>query len=385
MTLLHEACFLEDEEASLDIARQLLSNGVSADARATLFNLPFTAFDVACCMGKVSVCEMLLDAQPGADWLKGSIDLVTRQASAIAEYINDQEKYKQCVELLQRRVQHAVLTSTLYESVEQGDEKRVRALLAHVSIAQMVSDEGDSGELMRLQLIALASQNSKNLRVLTLLQAFLKANTHKHLQEALMHIAVVFGAAEDGSNMEELVPEFLPFCLQAGALIDAGVVLREAKSQTGQKRRVCLENLLCKLCPDEAKYAPHVLQLLLNAKVDPNAAGVRAFDDSPQTPLFRACLHGHAHTVKLLLDANASADTPAVVVSLGSGTTINATPLVATILKGNSPTHTELVLDALGWRVSKTGLAALVSMAPTVREFEMVRARLSALSSLSRA
>ena len=221
--------------------------------------------------------------------------------------------------------------------------------------------------------------------MLTLLQAFLKVNTHKHLQDALMHIAVVFGAAEDGSNMEELVPELSLICLQAGALIEAGVVLREAKSQTGQKRRVCLENLLCQLCPDRAKYAPAIVQLLLNAKVDPNAAAVRAFDDSPQTPLFRACLHGHAHTVRLLLDANASADTPAVVVSLGSGTTINATPLVATILKGNSPTHTELVLDALGWRVSKTGLAVLVSMAPTVREFEMVRARLSALSSLSRA
>ena len=362
------------------VCAQLLSNGVSADARATLFNLPFTAFDVACCMGKVSVCEMLLDAQPGADWLKGSLNLVTRQASAFAEYINDQEKHKQCVALLQRRKQHAVLTSTLCESVEQGDEKRVRALLAHVSIAEMVFDEGDSGELMRLQLIALASQNGKDLRMLTLLQALLKVNTHKHLQEALEQIACVFEAAEEGSTLEALAPQLLPFGLQAQALIEAGVVLREAKSQTGQKRRVCLENLLCQLCPDGAKVAPAIVQLLLNAKVDPNAAAVRAFDDSPQTPLFRACLHGQAQTVKLLLDANASADTPAVVVSLGSAR-INATPLMATILHGNSGPHTKLVLDALGWRVSKTGLAALVSIAPLVRDLEMVRARLVVLSS----
>ena len=322
---------------------------------------------------------MLLDAQPCANWFKGSLDLVTRQASAFAEYIHDQEKHKQCVELLERRIMQSAAVSMLYESVEQGDEKGVRALLAQVSIAEIVSDEGESGELMRRQLIALASQNSRNTRVLTLLQAFLKMNTHKHLQDALMQVAFVFGAAEDGSNMEELVPEFLPFCLQAGALIETGVVLREAKSQTGQKRRVCLENLLCKLCPDGAKLAPSIVQLLLNAKVDPNAAGVRAFDDSPQTPLFCACLHGQALTVKLLLDANASADTPAVVVSLGSGT-INATPLVATILHGNSGPHTKLVLDALGWRVSKTGLAALVSIAPLARELEMVRAHLFVLS-----
>ena len=36
---------------------------------------------------------MLLDAQPGANWVKGSLDLVTKQASAIAEYIHDQEKH----------------------------------------------------------------------------------------------------------------------------------------------------------------------------------------------------------------------------------------------------------------------------------------------------
>ena len=335
-------------------------------------------------MGKVSVCEMLLDAQPGASWLNDSLDLVTRQANAIAEYINDQEKHKQCVELLKRRMEHAVLTSMLYTSVEQGDEKNVRALLAHVSIAEMVSDEGDSGELMRLQLIALASQNNKDLRVLTLLQAFLKVNTHQHLQDALLKIGCVFETAENGSTPEALIAQLLPFCLQSRALIDAGVVLREAKSQVGQKRRLCLEGLLYQLCPDGAKYAPHVVQLLLDAKVDPNVAGLRALKNSPQTPLFRACLHGQAHTVRLMLDANASADTPAVVVTLGSGT-INATPLVATILKGNSATHTKLVLDALGWRVSKTGLAALVSMAPMVRELEMVRARLYALSSLSRA
>ena len=111
---------------------------------------------------------MLLDAQPGADWFKGSLDLVTRQASTIAEHIHDQEKHKQCVALLERRIMQSAAVSALCESVEQGDEKNVRALLAHVSIAEMVSDKGDSGELMRLQLIALASQDSRNLRVLTL-------------------------------------------------------------------------------------------------------------------------------------------------------------------------------------------------------------------------
>lgn len=336
-------------------------------------------------MGKVSVCEMLLDAQPGANWVKGSLDLVTKQASAIAEYIHDQEKHNFCVQLLQRHKQHAVLTLMLYTSVEQHDEKRVRDLLAHVSIAEMVSDAGDSGDRMRGQLIALASRNSRDLRVLTLLQAFLKVNTHKHLQDALLKLGCVFEAAEDGSTPEALAAQALPFGNQARALIDAGVVLREVKSPLGQKQRLGLESLLCRLSPDDAKYAPCVVKLLLDANVDPNAAGVRAFDDRRQTPLFRACLHGQAPTVRLLLDANASADTPAVVVTLGSGTTINATPLVATILKGNSGTHTKLVLDALGWRVSKTGLAALVSMAPTVRELEMVRARLYARSSLSHA
>lgn len=306
---------------------------------------------------------MLLDAQPGANWLKGSLDLVTRQASAIAEYIHDQEKHKQCVELLERR-------TMLYTRVEQGDEEGVRALLAQESIAEMVSNEGDSGDLLRRKLIALASQNSGDLRVLTLLQAFFKVNTHKHLQDALVQIACVFEAAEDGSTTEALIAEALPFCLQARALTDAGVVLLEAKSQVSRKRRLCLENLLFRLCPDGARYAPYVVQLLLEAKVDPDAAGHRAFNGIPQTPLFRACLQGQAHTVRLLLDANAAADTPAVVVTLGPGP-INATPLVATIL--NSGAHTKLVLDALGWRVSKTGLAALVSMAPAVRELEMVR------------
>jgi len=125
---------------------------------------------------------MLLDAQPCANWFKGSLDLVTRQASTIAEYIHNQEKHKQCVALLERRAEHAGLTLMLYKSVEQGDEKSVRALLAQVSIAEIVSDKGDSGELMRHQLIALASQDSRNLRVLTLLQAFLKVNTYKSLQ-----------------------------------------------------------------------------------------------------------------------------------------------------------------------------------------------------------
>ena len=76
-------------------------------------------------MGKVSVCEMLLDAQPCANWFKGSLDLVTRQASAFAEYIHDQEKHKQCVELLERRIMQSAAVSMLYESVEQGDEKGV--------------------------------------------------------------------------------------------------------------------------------------------------------------------------------------------------------------------------------------------------------------------
>ena len=158
---------------------------------------------------------MLLDAQPCANWFKGSLDLVTRQASTIAEYIHDQEKHKQCVALLERRAEHAGLTLMLYKSVEQGDEKSVRALLAQVSIAEMVSDKGDSGELMRLQLIALASQNSKDLRMLTLLQALLKVNTHQHLQNALLKIGCVFEAAEEGSTLEALAPQLLPFCLQA--------------------------------------------------------------------------------------------------------------------------------------------------------------------------
>ena len=169
----------------------------------------------------------------------------------------------------------------------------------------------------------------------------------------------------------------MPHFAQAQNLVVGGVVLREPKSKNDQTNRLCLEELFCDICADKSKYMPSIVNLLLEARVDPNAARVR--DD--RTPLFRACLNGGAETVKLLLDAKASADTPAVRVTFGSDTTINATPLVAAIVRADSGTVTKLVLDALHWRVSKTGLATLVSMAPFVRKLEMVRPPIYALSS----
>ena len=114
------------------------------------------------------------------------------------------------------------------------------------------------------------------------------------------------------------------------------------------------------------------MELLLGARVDPNVGQIRV----GRTPLLQACLSTETatvKTVKLLLDAKASADTPAVPVFFGPSGTIMATPLSATILRCDSAV-TKLVLDALRWRVNKTELAALVSMAPLVRKHDLVRA-----------
>ena len=346
---------------------------MSAGAPSKLFHLPFTAFDVACCMGKESVCEMLLGvfyAQPGADWWQGSLDLFTSHASLIAEYVQDQEKHTRCVQLLKRCTVYAGLKSKLYKSVEQGDEKEVRALLEQVSI----SDKGEAVDLMRGQLMALAATNPQ---VLALLQSFGKVNTPAHLQLALLQLGDVFDSKEAGITEETLLARAMPHFAQAQNLVEGGVVLRGPKSKNDRAHRVCLEEFLSKLCADESKHIPTIVHLLLEARVDPNAARVQ----HDRTPLFRACLNGGAETVKLLLNAKASADTPAVRVTFGSDTTINATPLVAAVLRADSGAVTKLVLDALRWRVSKTGLAALVSMAPLVRKLEMVRPPIYALSS----
>ena len=346
---------------------------MSAEAPSKLFNLPFTAFDVACCMGKESVCKMLLGvlhAQPGADWWQGSLELFTSQASAIAEYVQDQEKHTRCVQLLKRCTVLAELKSKLYKSVEQGDEKEVLALLKQVSI----SGKGEAGDLMRGQLMALAANN---LQVLALLQNFGKVNTPAHLQLALLELTCVLDSEKAGSTEETLLARARPHFAQAQNLVEGGVVLRGPKSKNDQANRVCLEEFLSKLCADESKYIPSIVNLLLEARVDPNAARVQ--DD--RTPLFRACLKGGAETVKLLLNAKASADIPAIRLTYDSDTIINTTPLVAAVLRADSGAVTKLVLDALRWRVSKTGLAALVSMAPLVRKLEMVRPPIYALSS----
>ena len=81
------------------------------------------------------------------------------------------------------------------------------------------------------------------------------------------------------------------------------------------------------------------------------------------TPLLHACLAKDVATVKLLLEANASADTPAYDVGAQFGA---VTPLSASYI-GASPGCTKAVLDALGWRVSKTGLPALATVAPFLR------------------
>jgi len=237
-----------------------------------------------------------------------------------------------------------------------------------------ISGKGEAGDLMRGQLMALAANN---LQVLALLQNFGKVNTPAHLQLALLQLGYVFDSEEDGITEETLLARARPHFAQAQNLVVGGVVLREPKSKNDQANRVCLEEFLSELCADESKYIPSIVHLLLEARVDPNAARVR----DGRTPLFRACLNGGAETVKLLLDAKASADTPAVRVTFGSDTTINATPLVAAIVRADSGTVTKLVLDALHWRVSKTGLATLVSMAPFVRKLEMVRPPIYALSS----
>ena len=322
-------------------------------------------------MGKESVCEMLLgvlDAQPGADRWQGSLDLFTSQASAIAEYVQDQEKHTRCVQLLKRCKVFAGLKSKLYKSVEQGNEKEVLALLKQVSI----SDKGEAGDFMRGQLMALAT----NPQVLALLQVFGKVNTPAHLQLALLQLGCVF-SEEDGIT-ETLLARAKSHFAQAQSLIKGGVVLCEPKSENDQAHRLCLDDLFSDLCADRSNYIPSIVHLLLEARVDPNAARVR----DERTPLFRACLHGRAETVKLLLDAKASADTPAARVAFGSDSTIiNTTPLVAAILRADSGAITKLVLDALHWRVSKTGLAALVSMAPFVKKHELVRPPIYALSS----
>ena len=412
LTLLHEACFLEDEDASLDIAHQvspphphphpapaagappppppfcqrpcaflffsfrylarlaaqLVSNGVSTDATSTLFPLPFTAFDVACCTGKESVCSMLVGVQSGADWWKGSLDLVTSQASAVAEYVQDQAKHKRCVQLLMWCKALARVKSLLYQSVEQGDEKQVRTLLEQVSI----SDDA----LTRNQLMTLAIKNN-NLQVLALLQAFGKVNTPAHLQHALLQLGRVAQSEEDGIT-ETLLAQAMPLLAEAQTLVKSGVVLREPKNGRDETARLCLESFLSGLCATESKHIFIVVHLLLEARVDPDAARVR----DPRAPLVQACLHAETATVKLLLDAKASADTPAIRVTFGrSDIVINATPLVATILRGDSGSATKLVLDALRWRVSKTGLASLVSMAPSVRKLQLVCPPPHALSS----
>ena len=117
------------------MAAQLVLNGVSTDATSTLFPLPFTAFDVACCMGKEAVCGMLLEAQPGADWWKASLDLATNQASAVAEYVQDQEKHTRCVQLLKRCKALAGLmfklchAETLYDADAVAEIAEIKLLL----------------------------------------------------------------------------------------------------------------------------------------------------------------------------------------------------------------------------------------------------------------
>ena len=330
---------------------------MSAEAPSKLFNLPFTAFDVACCMGKESVCKMLLGvlhAQPGADWWQGSLELFTSQASAIAEYVQDQEKHTRCVQLLKRCKVFAGLKSKLYESVEQGEEQQARALLEKVSI----SDDA----LMRSQLVALAAKNN-NLQMLALLQAFGKVNTPAHLQQALLQLGLVVRSKEDDTT------DTLALVAEVQCLVNCGIVLREPKNGKDETSCLYLESFLSYFCAHESKHTSAVVHLLLDARVDPNAARV----GNPHTPLINACLHAETETVKLLLDAKASAETPAIRVTFGPDIIINATPLVAAILRGDSGSATGLVLDALRWHVSKTGLASLVSMAPSVRKLQLVR------------
>ena len=303
---------------------------------------------------------MLVGAQSGADWWKVSLDLVTSQASAIAEYVQDEEKHKRCVQLLRRCKVLAGFRSKLYKSVDQGDEKQARALLEQVSI----SDDA----LMRSQLMALATKNN-NLQMLALLQAFAKVNTPAHLQQALLQLGRVAQSEKDNIT-DTLRARAKPLVAEVQSLLNCGVVLREPKNGKDEASRLCLESFLSCLCARKSDHISVVVHLLLEARVDPNAARV----GSPHTPLINACLHAETATVKLLLDAKASAETPAIRVTFGrSDIIINATPLVAAILRGDSGAATGLVLDALRWQVSKTGLASLVSMAPSVRKLQLVR------------
>ena len=217
---------------------------------------------------------------------------------------------------------------------------------------------------------------ANNPQVLALLQFFGKVNTPAHLQLVLLQLRNIY-TPEDGITETLLLARARTYFAQAKSLVKGGVVLREPKSRNDQVHRLCNEEFLSALCADDSKRIPTIVLLLLEARVDPNAARLPL----DERPLVRACLYGGAETVKLLLDAKASADTPAVRVTLGSTIIINATPLVAAIVRADSGAVTKLVLDALHWRVSKTGLATLVSMAPVVRELEMVRPPMYALSS----
>ena len=346
---------------------QLVSGGILIDAPSKLFGLPFTAFDVACCMGKESVCKLLLEAQPAGDWWECSLDLATSRVSEIAEYVRDQEKHKNCVQLLRRRKVLAGLHSELYKSVEQGDEKRVLAILEQ-GLVRISDKETPSDHVRSEELMTLAMKNY-DVQMLTLLQAFAKVNTPVHLQHALVQLGELYGDTTETTLLKTALAA--PFVMKVQSLLVAGVVLREPELQNDKAYHVYFERLLSDLCVGGSINNAIFVELLLGARVDPNVGQIRV----GRTPLLQACLSTETatvKTVKLLLDAKASADTPAVPVFFGPSGTIMATPLSATILRCDSAV-TKLVLDALRWRVNKTELAALVSMTPLVRKHDLVR------------
>ena len=313
-------------------------------------------------MGKESVCKLLLEAQPAGDWWECSLDLATSRVSEIAEYVRDQEKHKNCVQLLRRRKVLAGLHSELYKSVEQGDEKRVLAILEQ-GLVRISDKETPSDHVRSEELMTLAMENY-DVQMLTLLQAFAKVNTPVHLQHALVQLGELYGDTTETTLLKTALAA--PFVMKVQSLLLAGVVLREPELQNDN-----FERLLSDLCVGGSINNAIFVELLLGARVDPNVGQIRV----GRTPLLQACLSTETatvKTVKLLLDAKASADTPAVPVFFGPSGTIMATPLSATILRCDSAV-TKLVLDALRWRVNKTELAALVSMTPLVRKHDLVR------------
>jgi hypothetical protein len=299
------------------------------------------------------------------------------------------------------------------KSVTDGDATRVRSLLDQRADPSLhrISDDN-------VGLLHIPASNS-DLKMTALLREACGMNTPKDLQHALVTLYDLTRKKVEDKDKNTVAGSIHFFSHNAQAMVEAGVVLPQPTTATdalerrtwgpnpagpADRRPICrsrfgaptmvqnnrdmsvesmsrVEMMLFTICVWRGSPNRGNVELLLKARVDPNVPGLagRKCLRSPDgvsrsmepgcTPLLHACLDSDVTTVKLLLEANASADTPAFDLGEQFGA---VTPLSASYLEA-SPGCTKAVLDALGWRVSKTGLPALATVAPYLRWQRPVR------------